>query len=74
MTLPLLSLLLFLFPYFLLVYFRAFTPATEGRRVLFVDCSGHREATARFLDTGVFVEKEHTKPSAAQGDFLLRKK
>lgn len=39
--------------------------------MLFVDCSGHREAAARILGTGIFAEKEHTKTSAAQDDFLL---
>lgn len=63
--------LLFLFPCFLLVYFRAFTPGTEGQQVLLVDYSWHRAAATQVLDTGIFAEKEHTKTSAAQDDFLL---
>ena len=71
LTFPLIKLLLFLFPYFPLVYFRAFTPGTEGQHMLFVDYSWHRKAAARTLDAGVFAEKEHRKTSAAQDGFLL---
>lgn len=71
LTFPLSKLLLFLFPYFSLVYFRAFTPGTEGQQVLFVNYSWHREAAAQISDTGIFAEKERTKSSAAQDEFLL---
>lgn len=36
-----------------------------------MDYSWHRAAATQVLDTGIFAEKEHTKTSAAQDDFLL---
>lgn len=58
------KLFLFLFPSFLPVYFRTFTPGTEGQQVLFVDYSWHREAAVWILDAGTFTEKKHSKTSA----------
>lgn len=62
---------LFLFLSFLLVYFRTFTPGTEGQQVLFMDYSWHREAAVWILGAGTFTEKKHSKTCAAQNYFLL---
>lgn len=62
---------IFLFPSFLLVYFRTFTSGAERQRVLFVDYSWHREVAVWILDAGIFTEKKHSETSAAQNYFLF---